>query len=91
MASDIKTVSVEIKNSLKVVKYSGMDDVIFHGFKPLSFGLVCHIAIDNWFHDSAKACFRDFWDFRGEGSMFLCYYILQIRGFLQIALLRYTW
>ena len=53
LTSDIKTVSVEIKNSLKVVKYSGMDDVIFHGydecchFKPLSFGLVCHIAIGN--------------------------------------------
>lgn len=89
--------SVEIKNSLKVVKYSVMDDVMFPGydecchFKPLSFGLVCHIAIDNWFHDYAKAFFRDFWDFRGEGSMFLCYYILQIRGFLQMALLRYTW
>ena len=68
--------SVEIKNSLKVVKYSGMDDVIYHGydecchFKPLSFGLVCHIAIGNWFHDYAKACFRDFWDFRGKDQCF---------------------
>ena len=64
-----------------------MDDVMFHGydgcchFKPLSFGLVCHIAIENWFHDYEKASFRDFWDFRGGGSMFLCYYILQIGDF----------